>query len=146
NQSGGNMFKSDSVQPVYNEQGHLLGVYISAQVWLEHQTSLEEVLFSGSTPARSRPVSEPVEPMSDWEQFLSFWDFNYPVEKEVRCEHCGESTPDWTADHPRKFVLKAASLGGLVAFQCASCSYRVSKKHFKDHICYECTPCNCQVG
>lgn len=140
------MFDTDSIQPVYNERGNLLGVYISAEVWLKHQTSLEAVLFAGSPGAHAAPAPEPREPMSDWEQFLSFWDFNYPVEKVVKCDHCGESTQDWTADDPRKFVLKAASLGGLVAFQCANCSYRVSKKHFKDHICYECTPYTCQAG
>ncbi|WP_028573739.1 hypothetical protein [Desulfonatronovibrio hydrogenovorans] len=129
------------VQPLYNQAGQLQGVFIPAEIWFKHENNLEKILFP---EAVSQPEI-PAEPINDWKQFLSFWDFNYPVEKGVKCDHCGCSTPDWTADDPKRFLLKAASLGGMVSFLCLECQYRVTKKHFKDHVVYECTPFTCRV-
>jgi hypothetical protein len=138
------MMFNNAIQPLYNETGNLQGVFISAAIWTEHQNQLEAILFSQQSPeSRSHPVKP--EPIKDWEHFLSYWDFNYPVEKIVKCENCGSHTEDWTADDPKKFMLKAANLGGLVSFQCIECRHRVTKKHFKDHICYECKPFTCKV-
>ncbi|MFW6177785.1 MAG: hypothetical protein ACOC43_05400, partial [Desulfohalobiaceae bacterium] len=74
------------------------------------------------------------EPLQDWELLLQHWDFKYPVSKEVSCEICGNQTQDWQKDSPRKFLLKAASLGGLVSFECLNCQARIIKKHFKDYV------------
>jgi hypothetical protein len=139
------MFNQKLIQPLYNETGNLQGVFISASVWLERQDQLEAILFSGQIQDSGARNSIP-EPIKDWENFLCYWDFNYPVEKVVKCEHCGSHTEDWTSDDPKKFMLKAANIGGMVSFQCANCHYRVTKKHFKDHVCYECTPFTCKVG
>lgn len=138
------MFTKKDVQPLYDENGQLHGVYIKAAIWFKHESQLEAVLFPDEV-ARSKESKPMAEPIADWEQFLSYWDFNYPMEKVVKCDNCGANTHDWTIDDPKKFTLKAANLGGLVSFKCNQCNYRVSKKHFKDHICYECTPFGCQV-
>jgi DNA-directed RNA polymerase subunit RPC12/RpoP len=78
--------------------------------------------------------------MDDWELLKKYWDFQYAVDTDVFCENCGNTTENWEQDHPRKFYLKAASLGGLVTFQCAQCSARILKKHFKDSIKVELLP------
>lgn len=139
------MFSKNNVQPFYNENGQLAGVFISATTWHEHEPELEEILFPDRPEASKSRKSMNKEPMADWEKFISFWDFNYPFEKKVRCDNCGSSTEDWTTDDPKKFRLLAANLGGLVSFLCSECNYRVSKKHFKDHIHYECTPFTCNI-
>ncbi|MFO7728282.1 MAG: hypothetical protein R6X11_08130 [Desulfonatronovibrio sp.] len=138
------MIFNKQVQPLYNETGRLMGVFIAADKWFENEKDLEAILFPGQS-SQSSPEARP-EPVKDWEVFLSYWDFNYPEEKKVKCDNCGSNTEDWSQDNPRKFVLKAANIGGMVSFQCQQCSFRVTKKHFKDHICYECTPFTCKVG
>jgi hypothetical protein len=139
------MFNNKEVQPLYNETGNLQGVFITATKWFECEKELESILFSQQAE-HSSPRSEPkAEPIKDWDSFLSYWDFNYPVEKIVKCDNCGAYTDDWTLDDPKKFRLKAANLGGMVSFLCLECQHRVTKKHFKDHICYECTPFTCKV-
>ncbi len=138
------MFQND-IQPIYNEQGKLISVCISAQIWLKHQDQLESILFQGlSEPGDDKPSARP-EPMNEWKNFLSFWDFNYPIEKKVVCKGCGNLTEDWTSDSPRKFSLRTANISGLVAFVCLQCQSRVTKKHFKDHILYECSVDTCSV-
>ncbi len=134
------MDSQKQVQPYYNERGQLSGVWISAQKWLQHQTDLENILLE-----QERKPASPAEPMHEWMNFLSYWDFNYPVEKKVVCQSCGCASDDWTQDSPKKFYLRNASLGGLVAFVCLGCQSRVTKKHFKDHILYECSDLNCKV-
>ncbi len=134
------MINSKKVQPIYSESGDLMAVLISAEKWLKHQNQLEKILFE--EPAQ--PPASP-EPMSDWNRFLSYWDFNYPIEKSTRCRNCGTSTEDWTIDAPRKFTLRNANLGGLVVFRCRTCNYLVRKKHFKDHTYYESSPSSCRV-
>lgn len=138
------MMFNNQVQPLYNETGKLMGVCIAADKWFENEKELEAILFPGQLSQGS--AEAPAEPLKDWDVFLSYWDFNYPEEKKVKCDNCGSSTEDWTQDDPRKFILKAANIGGMVSFQCQQCNYRVTKKHFKDHICYECTPFTCKVG
>lgn len=139
------MFLNKDVQPLYNEKGLLQGVFIAANKWFENKSELEAVLFSQGSAHPKAGAGLNEEPLKDWETFLSYWDFNYPVEKIVQCKNCGSCTDDWTLDDPKKFRLKAANLGGLVSFLCVECQHRVTKKHFKDHICYECSPFTCQV-
>ncbi len=136
------MLFNNDVQPLYSQTGNLLGVCISAKKWFENEAGLEAILFSQQSANPAEPKAEPIQ---DWDKLLSYWDFRYPVEKIVKCNNCGAQTEDWTEDDPRKFTLKAANIGGLVSFLCNGCNYRVTKKHFKDHVCYECTPFNCQV-
>lgn len=141
-----NMFKKD-IQGFYDEAGNLMGVFFSARLWQEVAPKIDKILEEALSDLQSKALKgEPKievcvqEPMEDWERFLSFWDFRYPVEKRVICKQCGQETEDWTLDKPRKFFLKAANLGGLVSFQCQNCKARVLKRHFKDHITYEAKP------
>ncbi len=141
------MIKKD-IQGFYDETGNLVGVFLSARLWQEIGSKINPILEEAllqlkgekSLQEKTFEVEEVLEPMEDWEKFLAFWDFRYPVEKKVLCKHCGQETEDWTVDSPRKFILKAANLGGLVAFQCQQCKARVLKRHFKDHITYEVKP------
>jgi len=84
--------------------------------------------------------AEPPEPLKDLELLAQYWDFPYPMPKDVHCTLCNAHTDDWQADEPRKFRLKSATLGGLVNFQCQGCQARILKKHFKKHVDVECRP------
>jgi len=139
------MFKKD-IQGFYNEQGDLLGVYISARLWHKISTDVHPILeralkeISQAKAKKEDELDTSQEPLEDWENFLKFWDFRYPVEKKVICQCCGNQTENWQEDYPRKFILTAANLGGLVSFFCTKCKARVIKRHFKDKIVYETTP------
>ena len=88
----------------------------------------------------ARKEQEQPEPIPDWETLKEYWDFSYPVDLDVACEHCGNSTEDWTGDEPRLFRLTSANLAGLVAFKCMKCKAKITKRHFKDKILTECSP------
>jgi len=139
------MFKKD-IQGFYNEQGDLLGVYISAKLWQKISADIDSILERALKEINQDDTKEKdgldsiKEPVEDWENFLKFWDFRYPVEKKAVCQHCGNQTEDWQMDSPRKFVLTAANLGGLVSFFCTKCKARIIKRHFKDKIVYETIP------
>lgn len=120
---------------LYDSSGNLLGVFIPALLWEQLDNSLRQSLepkVHAQKPLR--------EPLGDWETLKKIWDFPYPVDTDVTCSVCGNSTDDWEQDSPRKFFLKAASIGGLVAFECNQCHARVRKNHFKDGIDTTCTP------
>ena len=131
----------EPVQPFYDGNGRFLGLFISASVWeqvdSEVKPILEDALARNERPKKQKPLKEPLE---DWNTLLQFWDFRYPVDKSVHCEQCGNSTENWEADEPRKFLLKTANLGGLAAFECCQCQARITKRHFKDHIAVETSP------
>ncbi|MDQ7032145.1 MAG: hypothetical protein Q9M37_05455 [Desulfonauticus sp.] len=140
------MIKKD-IQGFYDQTGNLIGVFISAKLWEKVAEEIDPILEKALSQLKTPDVcpgqnfsQPPVEPIEDWENFLKFWDFRYPVEKKVICKNCGLSTEDWTLDSPRKFILKAANLGGLVSFLCTRCQARVIKRHFKDKIQYEVQP------
>ncbi|MEW5772773.1 MAG: hypothetical protein AB1916_04545 [Thermodesulfobacteriota bacterium] len=127
---------SDKITRLYDEKGKLLGVFIAAELW----TRLEPEL-AAHLPASAPAVEPPLpEPLADWATLLEFWDFPYPVDTDVSCSACGNSTVDWQRDEPRKFRLSACNLGGLVRFECQSCRSRIMKRHFKDKITVETKP------
>ncbi|ADU61031.1 MAG: hypothetical protein KUA35_11385 [Pseudodesulfovibrio sp.] len=127
---------SDHINELFDKDGNLIGALLSAQAWTQVRHS---VLVALGIPDQAKPVERP-EPLTDWETLKQYWDFAYPVDTDVHCELCGNTTDDWQADDPRKFRLTAANLAGLVSFQCAGCRAKVVKKHFKDRIKTECTP------
>ncbi|ACV67305.1 hypothetical protein [Desulfohalobium retbaense] len=131
----------EPVQPLYDGNGRLLGIFISAPIWdqvdVQVKPILEKALGNQGVGSDPKPLKEPME---DWQNLLHFWDFKYPVDTSVHCEHCGNSTENWETDDPRKFILKAANLGGLAAFECCQCQARITKRHFKDHIAVETDP------
>lgn len=128
---------SNGVQTLYSGSGERAGVYIPADLWAEVEADVLPYLQAGLE--RLHGPKHQAEPMQDWELLVNNWDFQYPVDREVVCAHCGSSTPNWQEDAPRKFRLKAASLGGLVVFECRGCRARVSKRHFKDGVKMETT-------
>ncbi|WP_316896460.1 hypothetical protein [Pseudodesulfovibrio indicus] len=127
---------SDHITELFDKDGNLIGALLTAPAWTAVRDQVMSCLGIQETPA----VVEKPEPLADWETLQQYWDFPYPVDTDVACEHCGNSTEDWAADDPRKFRLTSANLAGLVSFKCMNCRAKVVKKHFKDKISTECTP------
>jgi len=128
---------------LFDAAGQQRGLFLSPELWTLVRSQILPVvtkaLYTLDPACRPEPEVRP-EPIADWETLLAYWDFTYPPSFEVRCDNCGQSTPDWSKDDPRKFRLRAANLGGLVTFQCQSCKALVLKKHFKKHVTVECKP------
>ncbi len=127
---------SDHINELFDKDGNLIGALLSAEAWTAARTVVLDHLGIVEEPR----VKEIDEPTQDWETLKEYWDFDYPVDTDVQCEHCGNATPDWAADEPRKFRLTSANLAGLVSFKCMDCQSKIVKKHFKDEIKTECTP------
>jgi len=127
---------SDHIHELFDKDGNSIGALLSAEAWSAVKTDVLAKLGL----AEEAPIQEKPEPVADWDTLKEYWDFSYPVDTDVVCEHCGNATDDWAADEPRKFRLTSANLAGLVSFQCQNCRAKVVKKHFKDTITTECTP------
>ncbi len=126
---------AESIIHAFDVSGKRLGVFIPSSLWDQLDDQLKNSL--NNPVITPKPVKEPI---ADWEMLTSCWDFPYPVDMDVHCQLCGNQTEDWQQDKPRKFLLKAASLGGLVSFECCDCHGRIRKNHFKDVIDVSCTP------
>jgi hypothetical protein len=120
---------------LYDSTGQFLGVFIPSLLWDQLDNSIKDILLTQNIPIKTIK-----EPLHDWETLKQIWDFPYPVDTDVHCSLCGNRTDNWECDNPRKFVLKAANIGGLVSFECCHCQARVRKNHFKDAIDVTCTP------
>lgn len=127
------------VQDIYDSKGEFLGIFISPEIWDRVQGEVVPILRREMNKVEDQGVQEIREPLDDWENLKKFWGFNYPVDFDVQCEICGAETTNWQEDEPRIFILKAASLSGLVSFQCCRCGAKIIKKHFKDRITVETT-------
>lgn len=130
-------------QELFDGSGQSLGVLISAELWTRVREKVLpriEAAYRELDPAGAPSRPDRPEPLADWKTLLDYWDFTYPPSLDVHCDHCGAATADWSADAPRKFILRAANLGGLVNFECQSCHARILKKHFKKHVTVECLP------
>lgn len=128
---------SEHINELFDKDGNLIGCLLSAEAWSAARTTILDTLgIKDNAPT----VEETPEPVSEWETLKEYWDFDYPVDTDVACAHCGNETPDWSADTPRKFRLTSANLAGLVSFKCMECQSKIQKKHFKDEIITECTP------
>ncbi|WP_144284109.1 hypothetical protein [Megalodesulfovibrio gigas] len=112
------------------------GTVIRQDIWERIMRDVLPMIDALTTPA----AEEAPEPMADWEALLQYWDFAYPPDRVVVCDHCGARSEDWLTDEPRKFTLKAAAFSGLVNFECQQCQARVLKRHFKDKYKFECKP------
>lgn len=124
---------NNDITELFDQKGRLIGCLLSAEAWQSARH-----LFDGATT--SNQTEEPSEPISDWETLQEYWDFQYPVDMDVQCESCGNTTDDWSKDDPRLFRLTAASLSGLVTFLCTQCKAKIIKRHFKDEILTETHP------
>jgi hypothetical protein len=127
---------SDHINELFDKDGNLVGALLTAEAWTAVRDQVMTALGVRETPAEQ----EKPEPLADWETLTQYWDFPYPVDMDVACEHCGSKTENWSEDEPRLFRLTSANLAGLVAFKCMNCRAKVVKKHFKDEIVTECTP------
>ncbi|MBG0790591.1 MAG: hypothetical protein H0S80_08865 [Desulfovibrionaceae bacterium] len=127
---------SEHINELFDKDGNLVGALLTAEAWTTVRDQVMAALGVDEQPAeQERP-----EPTADWETLQEYWDFPYPVDVDVNCEHCGNATDDWTADEPRLFRLTSVNLAGLVAFTCMNCRAKVTKRHFKDKIVTECAP------
>lgn len=127
---------SDHINELYDKDGNLIGTLLSAEAWNHVKNDILSALGLEEL-APAAPVHEPV---GDWETLKQYWDYQYPVDTDVTCDHCGNATEDWAADEPRRFHLTAANLAGLVSFKCVNCQSKIVKKHFNNEIKIECTP------
>jgi len=122
-------------QEIFDANGSPLGAFLGPEAW----ALVREIVLARFAPAPA-PAELPEEPLPDWRELVQFWDFKYPVDLDVACPICGSATADWEHDEPRKFLLTAANLGGLVSFRCLGCQAKVIKRHFKDVIKVEARP------
>jgi len=133
--------KDTAVRYVVDAKGQPQGVFLEEEMWqhvCKHVLALVEKLYPSEEVL--------VEPMADFALLEKYWDLRYELPTDVNCDACGSTTADWQADDPRKFILRAANMGGLLSFQCVGCKSRVTKRHFKDKVTVTCTPqtpCNC---
>ncbi|MFO7817684.1 MAG: hypothetical protein ACQES5_00785 [Thermodesulfobacteriota bacterium] len=130
----------EPIQYLYDSENNFLGVILSSDLWERAKFDLQPHIAAINAGNEDKADQSSVlqnEPIDDWDRFLQFWDFRYPQENGVICNACGNSTDDWVADEPRKFYLKAANIGGLVAFHCCACGARVLKRHFKDGVHFD---------
>ncbi len=130
--------KSEHLLQLYDKDGQLHSVVLSAELWRKAQGGVLPVLNLALEELCPRPPAP--EPLEQWREFREYWDFKYPFNAEVQCLGCGSKSVDWQADEPRLFRLKSAQLGGLAVFECLTCQATVRKKHFKDHVCFEFSP------
>lgn len=135
--------KSKHFQKLFSKDGELVYVQFDAEIWAQIAARVEPVLEKALT--LMYPQEKP-EPLAEWQEFKDYWDFKYPFEASVECQNCGAKSEDWENDPAKPFRFKSASLSGLAIFQCRNCQATIRKKHFKDHILYECsTGCGCSV-
>lgn len=129
------MDKDTAIRYLVDAQGRPQGVVLDEELWNQVCDHVHGVL-------RRLFPAEPViaEPMADYDLLEKYWDFRYEMPTDVSCEVCGASTANWREDEPRKFMLRAANMGGLLAFQCEACKSRITKRHFKDKVTVTCTP------
>jgi len=119
---------------LFDAQGECFGVLVSPALWEHLKGDAEAHIGHGCEP------EQPPEPLAEWENLKSSWDFKYPIDTDVQCGVCGASTEDWEKDDPRKFRLKTANFTGIVSFQCLQCKARILKRHFTDKITVETQP------
>jgi hypothetical protein len=127
-------------QEIYDAQGQPLGAILGPEAWASVR---EVVLQHFSAPA---PEPEKAEPLEDWRALVQSWDFRYPVDLDAACPACGNESADWEQDSPRKFLLTAANMGGLVSLRCLACQARIIKRHFYDTIKVEAVPYSPEKG
>lgn len=122
---------------LYDKKGSLFGVMISPELWSRTERTVaphfERILDA------MYPVNRD-EPLDALKEFKDYWDFRYDYVPDVHCDHCGARTEDWEADPEHPFILRNATLSGMLVFTCKSCGAGIRKKHFKDKIQFECSP------
>lgn len=129
------MNKETAIKYLTNSTGQPHGVLLEEELWQKVCSHVLGVLEE-LCPSRQ----ELAEPIADYALLEKYWDLRYELPTDVSCETCGSTTPHWQEDEPRKFILRAANMGGLLAFECMACHSRITKRHFKDKITVTCAP------
>ena len=119
----------NQIQELYDQEQNLNVVLISPELWAKVK---DHVLAEAGL--EDEVCEEPAEPIEQWEMLIKLWDFDYPVNQEAHCDHCGAKTDDFLADDPRKFLITSANMAGLLSLRCQNCNSKITKRHFKDHI------------
>lgn len=114
---------------LYDDTGLLVAVQISPQLW----SRCEKLLAQAELPKMDQSAA-----LQEFKTFMQSWTYRYPYNPAVVCPICGAETPDWQNDE--KFILKTASLGGTLIFQCSSCGANVRQKYFRHNMEVEATP------
>lgn len=119
-------------------QAQRAAVQISMPLW----EVVEKYVLRAETNLRGAGATpfDRAEPLAAFAEFKTLWDFRYPYEARVQCRACGTSTDDWEQDPAHPFHLTNTNFGGLLVFRCKACNATVRKKHFRDHVAFECTP------
>ena len=125
--------KTVHVHYVVTRDGQCQAVQLSAELW----ALVEKQVLAAAEKAFSAkdPFSEP-QPLDKLAELKTYWDFTYPYEAHVHCEHCGASTDNWEEDAAHPFHLSNANIGGLLVFRCR-CGATVRKKHFHKKVVFE---------
>jgi len=97
---------TDHFLPLYDQEKKFIGVFLSPALWAKAEPIISPAIDRALEELDPSLKEETAEPMSDWEALAQFWDFQYPLPKDVSCEQCGNETPDWMQDTPRKFKLQ----------------------------------------
>lgn len=128
---------SNHIHCFTNAQGELESVHLSPALW---ERVKNRVLAAEQSLLLADNPDEKPEPLAAVEELKNYWDFSYPYSPDVRCNHCGAATMDWENDPRHPFHLNNANFAGLIVFRCKNCGSTVRKKHFKNHVAFECTP------
>ncbi|MBQ7608008.1 MAG: hypothetical protein IJU76_08585 [Desulfovibrionaceae bacterium] len=123
---------------IVDDQGTIQAVQIQYDLWKKIEDKVLPLLKNKET----KELTQREAPLKDFSTLMQHWDFPYPYSPKVICPKCQASTEDWQNDPNQSFILKNASLGGLLVFQCRSCGTTIRHKFFKDHVCYEHTTPN----
>ena len=118
---------------IVDDKGAVKAVQIGYDLWKRIEDRVRPLLKSDEP----KELVQKDRPLRDFATLMQYWDFPYPYSPRVVCPHCQASTEDWQNDVSKPFILKNASLGGLIVFQCRSCGTNIRHKFFKDHVCYE---------
>lgn len=124
------------IQYSISPDGELVSVQLSPVLWQRVKSRVlaaEQWLLDDASPY-SRP-----EPLEAVEELKKYWDFKYPYAPDVHCDQCGTISLDWENDPLHPFHLTNANFAGLLVFKCKNCGSTVRKKHFKDHMVFECS-------
>lgn len=134
--SSSDQTKLTHVHYLVTRDGHCQAVQLSMTLWemVEKQVLAAAARLSEGDDPFTKPQS-----MAQFADFKSYWDFTYPYEPHVHCEHCHASTENWEEDPAHPFHLTNANIAGLLVFRCR-CGATVRKKHFHKKVVFECTP------
>ncbi len=134
--------KSHPKEPILylvTRDGECNGVQLSLDLWEKVEDYVKSVALKYQESANDPFLKE--QPLTALAELKEYWDFTYPYEPTVHCEHCGAATQDWENDASHPFHLRNANIGGLLVFSCR-CGATVRKKHFHRKSVIECTPKN----